>query len=100
MEKHIKNMEMWFLRRMMRIPWTARKINSEILIEANVRTKTHHCRPEEKTDKVYRSCSSKEEARGHHDNRIKYVENKTEEVNEKRYWTAKPNGWGGRLQLN
>jgi hypothetical protein len=35
MEKHIESTEMWFLRRMMRIPWTARKTNAEILIEAN-----------------------------------------------------------------
>jgi hypothetical protein len=35
MEKHIESKEMWFLRRIMRIPWTARKTNTEILIEAN-----------------------------------------------------------------
>jgi ribosomal 50S subunit-associated protein YjgA (DUF615 family) len=35
MEKHIESTEMWFIRRMMRIPWTARKTNAEILIETN-----------------------------------------------------------------
>jgi ribosomal 50S subunit-associated protein YjgA (DUF615 family) len=35
MEKHIESTELWFLRRMIRIPWTAKKTNTEILIEAN-----------------------------------------------------------------
>jgi hypothetical protein len=30
-----KSTEMWFLKRMMRIQWVARKTNTEILIEAN-----------------------------------------------------------------
>ena len=37
--KNIKSIleatEMWFLRRMMRIPWTARKTNDDVLKEAN-----------------------------------------------------------------
>jgi ribosomal 50S subunit-associated protein YjgA (DUF615 family) len=35
MHKYIETTEIWFLRRLMRIPWTARKTNTEILIEAN-----------------------------------------------------------------
>jgi hypothetical protein len=31
---HIESTEMWFLRRMMRIPWIARKTNADVLIEA------------------------------------------------------------------
>ena len=33
-QKHIETTEMWFLRRMLRIPWTARKTNEEVLNEA------------------------------------------------------------------
>ena len=29
--------EMWFLRRMMKIPWTAKKTNAEVLIDAGVK---------------------------------------------------------------
>jgi hypothetical protein len=54
---------------MMRITWAARKTNTEILIEANEQRHITHCRPDEKTGKVYRSCSSKGEAGGHRDNR-------------------------------
>jgi hypothetical protein len=35
MEKHVESTEIWFLRRMMRIPWTAMKTNTDILTEAN-----------------------------------------------------------------
>jgi hypothetical protein len=42
-EKHIVSTEMWFLRRMMRIPWTARKTNAKILIETNEQKK-YYCR--------------------------------------------------------
>jgi hypothetical protein len=68
MEKHIESTEMWFLGRMMRIPWTARKTNTEILIVEKL-SKTYPCRSEEKTGKVYRSCSLKREAGGLRDNR-------------------------------
>ena len=33
-QKHIETTEMWFLRRILRIPWTARKTNEEVLNEA------------------------------------------------------------------
>ena len=33
-QKHIEITEMWFLRRMLRISWTARKTNEEVLNEA------------------------------------------------------------------
>jgi len=33
-EKKLEAVEMWFLRRMLRIPWTARKTNQEVLKEA------------------------------------------------------------------
>jgi hypothetical protein len=35
MEKYIESMEMWVLQRKMRIPWTTRKTNTKILLEAN-----------------------------------------------------------------
>jgi hypothetical protein len=60
---------MWFLRRMMRISWTAKKTNVKIIFEANEQRHTYYCRPEKKTGKVYRSFSSKEEAGRHRDNR-------------------------------
>ena len=34
-ERAIEATEMWFIRRMLRIPWTARKTNEEVLVEAN-----------------------------------------------------------------
>ena len=34
-EKHLMAVEMWFLRRMQRIPWTARKTNDQELQETN-----------------------------------------------------------------
>ena len=34
MKRSLKTTEMWFLRRMMRIPWTAKKTNEEVLTEA------------------------------------------------------------------
>jgi hypothetical protein len=63
-EKYIESTEMWFIRRMMRIPCTARETNAEILIEAN---EQRHIIAE-KTGKVYRSCSSKGEAGEHRNN--------------------------------
>ena len=38
-QKHIETTEMWFLRRMLRVPWTARKTNEEVLNEAGETTK-------------------------------------------------------------
>ena len=34
-QKKLEAVEMWFLRRMLRIPWTARKSNEKVLLEAN-----------------------------------------------------------------
>ena len=34
MKRSLETTEMWFLRRMMRIPWTAKKTNEEVLTEA------------------------------------------------------------------
>ena len=34
MKRSWKTTEMWFLRRMVRIPWTAKKTNKEVLTEA------------------------------------------------------------------
>ena len=34
MKRSLETTEMWFLRRMMRIPWTAKKTNEEALTEA------------------------------------------------------------------
>ena len=36
MEKRIEAVEMWFLRRMLRIPWTARVSNEEVMRRAGV----------------------------------------------------------------
>jgi SH3-like domain-containing protein len=70
MEKHIKSTEMWRLRRMMRIPWTARKTNTEILTEAN---EQKHIIADLRRRQVKFiancSCSSKEKAEGHGDNK-------------------------------
>ena len=37
MRKRIEAAEMWFIRRMLRIPWTARMTNQEVLWRAGVR---------------------------------------------------------------
>ncbi|GFO01083.1 RNA-directed DNA polymerase from mobile element jockey [Plakobranchus ocellatus] len=36
-QNKLKATEMWFLRRMLRIPWTAKKTNERVLNEANKR---------------------------------------------------------------
>jgi hypothetical protein len=70
MEKYIESTEMWFLRRMMRIPWTVRKINAEILIEANEqRYSITDLRRRQAKFTSCKSCSSKGEAGGHCDKR-------------------------------
>ena len=46
-QKHIETTEMWFLRQMLRIPWTARKTNKEAFNEAEETRKlliTTRCR--------------------------------------------------------
>ena len=37
MKRSLETTEMWFLRRMMRIPWTAKKTNEEVLTEAQTK---------------------------------------------------------------
>jgi hypothetical protein len=86
MEKHIEITEILFLRRMMRIPRTASKTKAEILIEAN--EQTYYCRPEEKTGKVYRSCSSKGKAGGQRNNRKNMWKTRQKKTTIKKYWTA------------
>ena len=38
MKRSLETTEMWFFRRMMRIPWTAKKTNEEVLTEAQTTT--------------------------------------------------------------
>ena len=60
MKRSLDTTEMWFLRRMMRIPWTAKKTN-EVLTEAQTTTK--------KTSKICWSCHKKKPTRTFGNNR-------------------------------
>ncbi|GFO43439.1 RNA-directed DNA polymerase from mobile element jockey [Plakobranchus ocellatus] len=56
-QNNLEATEMWFLRRMLRIPWTAKKTNERVLNEANkrrslVRTISHLSGPRDQKRKT------------------------------------------------
>jgi hypothetical protein len=86
MKKHIESTEMWFLRRMMGIPWTARKTNEEILIETH--EQRHIIADLKKRQTQFIGHVFLKEKLEDIVTTEKLCGKQTEEENEKRYWTT------------
>ena len=65
----IEAMEMWFLRRMLRVSWTEKRTNLEILNTARSTRKLINEQHQEKASRISRPCDEKGKARAFVDNR-------------------------------